>query len=185
MEASSVSAADVARITMQAICDDDFYILPHPAVRLRVEERLRDIIGDHRHHKPEHLATIMDGPSTLKALSQWGQMISCMVPVRIGVAVVVIQKGGCGPQNRRAARTENKGRTSKFGGSSRKRRFRAYGRNSDSDHRRPGPSRERPGQALVSCTMRPSDWADAYTACSAYRGSIRMPHPREILHAPD
>jgi hypothetical protein len=49
MEASDVSAADVARITMQAICNGDFYILPHPAVRLRVEERLRDIIGDHQH----------------------------------------------------------------------------------------------------------------------------------------
>ncbi|MDN5005567.1 SDR family NAD(P)-dependent oxidoreductase [Bradyrhizobium sp. GCM10027634] len=54
MEASNVSAADVARITMQAIYDDDFYILPHPAVRLRVEERLRDIIGDHRLHKPDN-----------------------------------------------------------------------------------------------------------------------------------
>jgi hypothetical protein len=62
MEASDASAADVARMTMQAICDDDFYILPHPAVRLRVEERLRDIIGDHRHHKPDDLVTTTDGP---------------------------------------------------------------------------------------------------------------------------
>ena len=62
MDASNVSAADVARITMQAICDDDFYILPHPAVRLRVEERLRDIIGDHRFHKPDNLVTTTDGP---------------------------------------------------------------------------------------------------------------------------
>jgi short-subunit dehydrogenase len=53
MDASDVSAADVARITMQAVCDDKFYILPHPGVRLRVEERLHDIIGDHRHHKPD------------------------------------------------------------------------------------------------------------------------------------
>jgi len=62
MEASDVSAADVARITMQAICDDDFYILPHPAVRLRVEERLRDIIGDHRLRKPDNLVTTTDRP---------------------------------------------------------------------------------------------------------------------------
>lgn len=62
MEASDVSAADVARITMQGICDGDFYILPHPAVRLRVEERLRDIIGDHQHHKPDDLVTTMDRP---------------------------------------------------------------------------------------------------------------------------
>lgn len=62
MEASDVSAADVARITMQAICDDDFYILPHPAVRLRVEERLRDIIDDHRHQKPDDLIAATDGP---------------------------------------------------------------------------------------------------------------------------
>jgi NAD(P)-dependent dehydrogenase (short-subunit alcohol dehydrogenase family) len=62
MEASDVSAAEVARITMQAICDDDFYILPHPAVRLRVEERLRDIIADHRHHQPDDLVTTTDGP---------------------------------------------------------------------------------------------------------------------------
>jgi NAD(P)-dependent dehydrogenase (short-subunit alcohol dehydrogenase family) len=62
MEASDVSAADVARITMQAICDDDFYILPHPAVRLRVEERLRDIISDPRHHKPDNLSTTTGGP---------------------------------------------------------------------------------------------------------------------------
>jgi len=45
-----------------AICDDDFYILPHPAVRLRVEERLRGIIGDHRPHKPDNLVTTTDGP---------------------------------------------------------------------------------------------------------------------------
>ena len=45
MEASDVSAADVARMTMDAIYNDEFYILPHPAVRLRVEERLRAIIG--------------------------------------------------------------------------------------------------------------------------------------------
>ena len=62
MEASDVSAADVAKITMQAICDDDFYILPHPAVRLRVEERLRDIIGDHRLRKPDNLVTTTDRP---------------------------------------------------------------------------------------------------------------------------
>ncbi|TPQ37291.1 hypothetical protein C2U70_11245 [Bradyrhizobium guangdongense] len=62
MEASEVSAADVARITLQAICDDDFYILPHPAVRIRVEERLRDIIGDHRHQEPDNLVKTTDGP---------------------------------------------------------------------------------------------------------------------------
>jgi len=62
MDASDVSAADVAAMTMQAICDDDFYILPHPAVRLRVEERLRGIIGDHRPHKPDNLVTTTDGP---------------------------------------------------------------------------------------------------------------------------
>jgi NAD(P)-dependent dehydrogenase (short-subunit alcohol dehydrogenase family) len=62
MEASDVSAVDVARITMQAICHDDFYILPHPAVRLRVEERLRDIIGDHRHHEPDNIVTTTDRP---------------------------------------------------------------------------------------------------------------------------
>ena len=45
---------------MQAIFDDDFYILPHPAVRLRVEERLRDIIGDRPLHKPDNLVTTTD-----------------------------------------------------------------------------------------------------------------------------
>jgi NAD(P)-dependent dehydrogenase (short-subunit alcohol dehydrogenase family) len=48
MDASDVSAADVARITMEAICDDDFYILPNPGVRSGVEKRLRDMISDHR-----------------------------------------------------------------------------------------------------------------------------------------
>jgi len=55
MDASDVSAADVARLTMQAICADEFYILPHPGVRPRVEERLHDIIGDRRHRKPDDL----------------------------------------------------------------------------------------------------------------------------------
>jgi short-subunit dehydrogenase len=62
MDASDVSAADVARMTMQAICDDDFYVLPHPAVRLRVEERLRHIIGNHRPHNPDDHVTTTDGP---------------------------------------------------------------------------------------------------------------------------
>ena len=62
MAASDLSASEVASMTMQAICDDDFYILPHPAVRLRVEERLRNIIADHRHHKPDNLVTTTDGP---------------------------------------------------------------------------------------------------------------------------
>lgn len=60
MDASDVSAADVARITMEAICDDKFYVLPHEGVRLRVEQRLRDILGDHRHHVPSQIDTKSD-----------------------------------------------------------------------------------------------------------------------------
>ncbi|NPV21397.1 SDR family NAD(P)-dependent oxidoreductase [Bradyrhizobium aeschynomenes] len=62
MAASEVSAADVARMTIQAIHDDEFYILPHPAVRLRVEERLRNIISDHQHQSPDGLVAPTDGP---------------------------------------------------------------------------------------------------------------------------
>ncbi|MGJ4906182.1 SDR family NAD(P)-dependent oxidoreductase [Bradyrhizobium sp. HKCCYLS2058] len=62
MEASEVSAADVASMTIQAIHDDEFYILPHPSVRLRVEERLRNIIGDQHHHQPDGLLASTDEP---------------------------------------------------------------------------------------------------------------------------
>ncbi|MGJ4918661.1 SDR family NAD(P)-dependent oxidoreductase [Bradyrhizobium sp. HKCCYLRH2060] len=62
MEESEVSAADVASMTIQAIHDDEFYILPHPAVRLRVEERLRNIIGDQHHHQPDGLLGSTDEP---------------------------------------------------------------------------------------------------------------------------
>lgn len=62
MAASEVSAADVARMTIQAIHDDEFYVLPHPAVRLRVEERLRNIIGDHQHLQPDDLPAETDEP---------------------------------------------------------------------------------------------------------------------------
>ncbi|MDF3809013.1 MULTISPECIES: SDR family NAD(P)-dependent oxidoreductase [Rhodopseudomonas] len=55
MEAANVSAADIASITMQAIYDDEFYILPHPEIRLRLEERLHAIIGDDQHHEPDDL----------------------------------------------------------------------------------------------------------------------------------
>ncbi len=46
MDASDISAADVARMTMDAICNDEFYILPHPVVQIGVEKRLRDIVND-------------------------------------------------------------------------------------------------------------------------------------------
>ena len=50
MDASDVSAADVAEMTMQAIHEDSFYILPHPGVRAGIEKRLRDIVNDPRYH---------------------------------------------------------------------------------------------------------------------------------------
>jgi NAD(P)-dependent dehydrogenase (short-subunit alcohol dehydrogenase family) len=52
MDASEISAADVARMTMDAICHDDFYILPHAAVRGGVDTRLKAIISAPRPHEP-------------------------------------------------------------------------------------------------------------------------------------
>lgn len=60
MEISDVSAADVAEMTIQAIYDDSFYILPHPGVRARVEERFRNIVEDPRYHTTRYLASKAD-----------------------------------------------------------------------------------------------------------------------------
>jgi len=58
MEASEISAADVARMTMDAICHDDFYILPHAAVRNGVDMRLKAIINAPRPRKPDDPAKV-------------------------------------------------------------------------------------------------------------------------------
>lgn len=57
MDASDVSAADVAEMTLEAICEERFYILPHPGVRPRIEERFRDIVDDFEHHTTRNLAS--------------------------------------------------------------------------------------------------------------------------------
>ena len=57
MDASDVSAADVAEMTLEAICEERFYILPHPGVRPRIEERFRDIVDDFEHHTSRNPAS--------------------------------------------------------------------------------------------------------------------------------
>lgn len=56
MDASDVSAADVAEMTLEAVCEDQFYILPHPAVRTRIEQRFRAIVDHPKYHTTGNLA---------------------------------------------------------------------------------------------------------------------------------
>ena len=60
MDASDVSAAEVAEMTLEAVCANQFYILPHPGVRTRIEQRFRDIVDHPRHHTTRHLASRTD-----------------------------------------------------------------------------------------------------------------------------
>ena len=60
MDASDVSAAEVAEMTLEAVCANQFYILPHPGVRTRREQRFRDIVDHPRHHTTRHLASRTD-----------------------------------------------------------------------------------------------------------------------------
>jgi short-subunit dehydrogenase len=56
MDVSEVSAADVAEMTLEAVCEDQFYILPHPAVRTRIEQRFRAIVDHPKYHTTGNLA---------------------------------------------------------------------------------------------------------------------------------
>ena len=44
--AGRLSAADVARITLDAVKADRFYVLPHPKIKAAVESRMRDILDE-------------------------------------------------------------------------------------------------------------------------------------------
>ena len=44
--AGRLSAADVARITLDAVKADRFYVLPHPKIKAAVESRMRDILEE-------------------------------------------------------------------------------------------------------------------------------------------
>lgn len=50
--AGKLSAADIARITIEGIKADRFYILPHKGARLSVETRMRDILDDRQPTNP-------------------------------------------------------------------------------------------------------------------------------------
>lgn len=41
-----ISAADVARMTMDAVRDGRFYILTHPNIKRAIEARMRDILDE-------------------------------------------------------------------------------------------------------------------------------------------
>ncbi len=44
--AGKLSAADIARITMDAIKEERFYILPHPGIKRAIESRMTDILEE-------------------------------------------------------------------------------------------------------------------------------------------
>ena len=46
LEHGKLSAADVARITLDAIKSDRFYVLPHTKIKLAIETRMTDILQD-------------------------------------------------------------------------------------------------------------------------------------------
>ncbi|WP_394840249.1 SDR family NAD(P)-dependent oxidoreductase [Pendulispora rubella] len=41
-----LSAADVAKITVEAVRNDRFYVLPHPKIKSSIESRMRDILDE-------------------------------------------------------------------------------------------------------------------------------------------
>ena len=45
--AGRLSAADVASITLDAVQDGRFYVLPHPKIKNAIETRMHDILGEH------------------------------------------------------------------------------------------------------------------------------------------
>jgi NAD(P)-dependent dehydrogenase (short-subunit alcohol dehydrogenase family) len=60
MDVSDVSAAEVAAMTLEAVCEDLFYILPHPRVRTRIEQRFREMIDHPQYHTTGNLASRAD-----------------------------------------------------------------------------------------------------------------------------
>ena len=46
MERGKLSADDIARITLEGIRADRFYILPHPNIKPSIEKRMQDILLD-------------------------------------------------------------------------------------------------------------------------------------------
>ena len=46
LPATKLSAADIARITIDAVKDGRFYVLTHPNVKIAVEIRMNDILLD-------------------------------------------------------------------------------------------------------------------------------------------
>jgi short-subunit dehydrogenase len=46
IRAGRLSAADIARITLEAVKSDRFYILTHPAIKGAIEMRMRDILEE-------------------------------------------------------------------------------------------------------------------------------------------
>jgi short-subunit dehydrogenase len=45
-QAGRLSAADIARITLDAVKENRFYILPHPKIKAAIETRMRDILDE-------------------------------------------------------------------------------------------------------------------------------------------
>jgi NAD(P)-dependent dehydrogenase (short-subunit alcohol dehydrogenase family) len=45
-QAGKLSAADVARLTLEAVKENRFYILTHPKIKAAIETRMRDILDD-------------------------------------------------------------------------------------------------------------------------------------------
>lgn len=50
--AGRLSAADVARITLEAVLERRFYVLPHPKAAVTVEQRLRKLLAGAAPHNP-------------------------------------------------------------------------------------------------------------------------------------
>jgi len=46
IKSGKLTAADIARVTIEAVKSDRFYILPHPNVKVAVEIRMKDILSD-------------------------------------------------------------------------------------------------------------------------------------------
>jgi len=55
MAASPIGAADVARLTLEAIWSRRFYVLPHAHTAASVAQRAEKILADHRHIHQENL----------------------------------------------------------------------------------------------------------------------------------
>lgn len=46
IKSGKLNAADIAEVTIEAVKNDRFYILPHPNVKIAVEIRMKDILSD-------------------------------------------------------------------------------------------------------------------------------------------